>query len=99
MNLSLVSELVSFLITTGLLLSGQFATLWQWAIYLTSSPSNPLTYIHGLTESSSIRGVYFLGLTTILDYIISLPFTVYKTCGVEAQYGFNKTTVGLFIRD
>ena len=38
-------------------------------------------------------------LSTNLDYVLGLPFTSYKTFKIEQEFGFNNTTVSLFIRD
>jgi STE24 endopeptidase len=37
--------------------------------------------------------------TFLLVSLISLPLSVWRTFGVEARFGFNRTTVGLFIAD
>jgi STE24 endopeptidase len=37
--------------------------------------------------------------TLLLVSLISLPLSLWRTFGVEARFGFNRTTVGLFIAD
>jgi STE24 endopeptidase len=41
----------------------------------------------------------FLGGVYVVLDLVSLPFAVYATFGVEERYGFNRTTPGLFVRD
>ncbi len=37
--------------------------------------------------------------TFLLISLISLPLSIWRTFGVEARFGFNRTTVGLFVAD
>ena len=41
----------------------------------------------------------FLGITTIIGLVTSLPFELYSTFRIEKRHGFNKTTIRLFISD
>ena len=41
----------------------------------------------------------FLGITTIIGLVTSLPFELYSTFRIEKKHGFNKTTLRLFISD
>lgn len=43
--------------------------------------------------------ISFFGVLYFLSGIISLPFSVYHTFRIEANFGFNKTTVRTFILD
>ncbi len=45
------------------------------------------------------EGVLFIGSLLILNYIISLPFTVYHVFGIEARFGFNRTNPKTFMTD
>ena len=53
-----------------------------------SLASYPLTY-----------GVVVIGVFSLINAIISLPFGIYATFSIEQRFGFNKTTVKLFIVD
>lgn len=48
---------------------------------------------------SVITGLIFFGLFGIANYILSLPFSVYHTFWTEEKYGFNRTTIGTFLKD
>lgn len=37
--------------------------------------------------------------TLLLVSLISLPLSIWRTFGVEARFGFNRTTIGLFVAD
>ena len=50
-------------------------------------------------ENPLLIGVMFILLAIFIGAILDLPFTLYKTFGLEARFGFNKTTVGLYISD
>ncbi len=44
-------------------------------------------------------GVAGVGVLLAAQNIVSLPFDIWDTFGVEAAFGFNRTTVGTFIQD
>jgi STE24 endopeptidase len=46
-----------------------------------------------------ITGVVFIIATIFIGAVLDMPFVLYKTFGLEARFGFNKTTAGLFITD
>ena len=41
----------------------------------------------------------FMILLTIIQQLLNLPFSIYSTFGIEEKYGFNKMTVGTFVKD
>lgn len=44
-------------------------------------------------------GILFMGIMILLKSLTSLPFTIYDTFVIEEKFGFNKTTVKVFIAD
>lgn len=44
-------------------------------------------------------GILFMGSLILLKSLASLPFTIYDTFVIEEAFGFNKTTVKVFITD
>jgi len=46
-----------------------------------------------------ITGLIFFGLLSFGQGLLGLPFSLYSTFGLEQRFGFNKTTVGVFIAD
>jgi len=56
-------------------------------------------FVVGLSDSSIIQGLYFISFLIIGQSIFTLPFSIYSTFVIEEKYGFNKTTIKLFIMD
>src|SRR5579863_2970074 len=52
-----------------------------------------------LSSSTLSYGVAVIGTFTVINAIIGMPFSLYSTFGIEQKFGFNKTTVKLFIID
>jgi STE24 endopeptidase len=52
-------------------------------------------------HASSVLGqsLIFAGVLIFGQGILSIPFSAYSTFKIEAQYGFNRTTVGTFLGD
>jgi STE24 endopeptidase len=44
-------------------------------------------------------GVNLIIAVTLISALVSLPFSLYRTFVVEARFGFNKMTMGLFVID
>ncbi len=53
----------------------------------------------GITASPILQGLLGIGLIHLGSTLLSLPFSCYDTFKIEAKYGFNKTTPGVFIAD
>lgn len=52
-----------------------------------------------LTPGAIAAGVLFIGGLALAGDLLSLPFAVYRTFGLEERYGFNRTTPTEFIKD
>lgn len=50
-------------------------------------------------DSPILTGLVFLALLGLTSGVIDLPFSIYRQFGVEARFGFNRMTPGLFIAD
>ena len=46
-----------------------------------------------------VNGILYIGLLGLAYMVISLPFSIYSTFVIEAQFGFNKTTWSTFVLD
>ena len=51
------------------------------------------------SENTVVAGLCFAGSLLILKFLINLPFRIYGTFVIEARFGFNRTTPGVFIGD
>jgi STE24 endopeptidase len=46
-----------------------------------------------------MQGVAIITAVMLLSSLLELPFSLYRTFGIEARFGFNKMTPGLYFRD
>lgn len=49
--------------------------------------------------NSTLSGVALIALITVAQTLISVPFDAVETFGIEAEFGFNRTTVATFVAD
>ena len=45
------------------------------------------------------RGVVFVAILAVIMSVIELPFSLYRTFGIESRFGFNKMTLAMFFVD
>ncbi|MBM3742715.1 MAG: M48 family metallopeptidase [Actinobacteria bacterium] len=50
-------------------------------------------------DNALLTSLVFIWLLSVISWWISLPFTLYSTFSIEKRYGFNTTTLKLFIVD
>ncbi len=84
-RLSLVQILLDGAILLALTLGGGLELLQQ--------------ALHGFIPYDLLRGGLFIVLTLSLISLIELPLAWYQTFNIEARFGFNQMTPGLFIAD
>jgi len=48
--------------------------------------------LRGLGLHSIMTGVLYIGALLLLQSVLSLPFTLYRTFVIEEKFGFNRTT-------
>jgi STE24 endopeptidase len=46
-----------------------------------------------------VVSLIFIGLLSVISWVLNLPFQLYSIFGIEERYGFNKTTPKTFITD
>ena len=56
-------------------------------------------YVRSFGYSEIITGLCFFALLFVINDIISLPLSIYRTFVIEEKYGFNKTTYLIFFTD
>ena len=56
-------------------------------------------FVNAQTDHYLFRGLLFIAVIYFFQDIISIPFSIYSTFVIEQKFGFNKTTLGLFISD
>lgn len=84
-RLGFVQASVSFAIILGMLCLHGFAYLDAW--------------IAPLSDDAAIRLLLYFGILGFGADILSLPFQWISTFGIEAEFGFNKTTPATFVGD
>jgi STE24 endopeptidase len=52
-----------------------------------------------LLDNPLATGLSFIVLAVLANAVLDLPFNLYKTFRLEARFGFNKTTLSLYISD
>lgn len=55
--------------------------------------------VRGITGNAYLRTLLFFGILGLALDLITLPFQVYSTFGIEERFGFNKTTPLTFVAD
>ena len=82
---SLVENSISIVVTVIFLLGGGF---------------NLVDRIARSYDLGSIgTGLIFTGILLMLSFLLGLPFSIYSTFKLEAEYGFNRTTPATFVTD
>ncbi len=56
-------------------------------------------WAHAWFDSELLRGAAFIGLFAIVTMLIDIPFSYYRTFNLEARFGFNKMTPGMWLAD
>lgn len=84
-RLAMLNTITDSLILLWLTLGGGINWLW--------------VFISTLTTSEIIRGTLFTCIVILITVLASLPFSLYSTFNIEARFGFNKTTLSLFLTD
>lgn len=82
---SFITSGFGFLLTIAMLLLGGFG--WVDAL------------LRPYFESEILLALAFFGVLMLASDILTLPFQWYSTFVIEEKYGFNKTTVKIFIAD
>lgn len=81
----LFSSFTSFILMMVMILSGGFGFVDELA--------------KAFSERSVLQSLFFFALLGAASEVVSLPFDIYKTFVIEQKFGFNKTSVGIFIQD
>jgi STE24 endopeptidase len=98
-HFQIFSNTFNLILSLAFLYLGYLPFIWD--------QSSSLAVSLGLVKSINGGGVYdeavvtwlFLALQSLVDTIMSLPFSWYSTFVVEQKHGFNKSTLLLFFQD
>lgn len=78
--------------TTLILIYGVIPWLWQLS-------GNVMARFGYGVDYEIIQSLVFILLSSVVSYFIDLPWSLYSTFVVEEKHGFNKQTLGFFIKD
>jgi STE24 endopeptidase len=82
---------------------GLYELAWSAAILLGWTLLGGLSWINGILMDWLGTGlrqeITLLIAFALINSILDLPFTLYQTFVVEQRFGFNKTSVGLWLKD
>ena len=84
-RLGMLDEIVAVALVLGLTIGGVFAWLYGLASRLDALPI--------------VRDLALMFGYALLAGLVSLPLSIYSTFGIEARFGFNKMTWGLWLLD
>ena len=56
-------------------------------------------WVHERFDNQIVISLAFIAVLSIISWWINLPFQLYAIFGIEARYGFNKTTPKTFVMD
>jgi STE24 endopeptidase len=84
-NFTIISSMINSIILLFIVLSGTFGRI---DIFISSYGLNPY-----------FEGIIYIFILSIIFYFIGLPFSIYSQFKIEEQFGFNKMTPWLFIKD
>jgi STE24 endopeptidase len=82
---------------------GRLETIVDAALLVLLTLGGGLAWLVGVTQSLDIapiwRDVLLLGAVAALGAIVGLPFSWYQTFRIEERFGFNRTTLKLWLSD
>ena len=83
---------------------GMFDTLLSAALLLALTLGGGLQALHDLCArfvepGSLVHGVAFVSAVGVVSWLVDLPLGIYLSFGLEARFGFNRLTPGLFVAD
>lgn len=84
-RLTWIDESVSLVVFLAFLAFGGYATVAE--------------YSERLANAAWLRSLFFIAMLSGLKSLLDLPFAWISTFGIEAKYGFNRTTVRTFFMD
>jgi STE24 endopeptidase len=81
------------------LLAGLVSSAIRLAVVLTGFLGTIDTLVRTLPLHPYLQGILFIAAVSLLFWLIGLPFSLYSTFSIEARFGFNRTTLRLWVTD
>ncbi|KAL0880257.1 hypothetical protein ABMA27_002714 [Loxostege sticticalis] len=88
----IVKELYSITLTTLIIYNRWIYSAWH--------KSEEIASVFNISkEREIIISCIFMSFVTVFNFVVNMPFTIYGIFVLEEKHGFNKQTVGFFIKD
>lgn len=88
----IVKELYSITLTTLILYNRWIYSAWQ--------KSEEIAAVFNISQDREILlSCVFMTFVTLFNFVVNMPFTIYGIFVLEEKHGFNKQTVGFFVKD
>lgn len=88
----IVKELYSITLTTLIIYNRWIYSAWH--------KSEEIASVFNISEEREIIiSCIFMSFVTVFNFVVNMPFTIYGIFVLEEKHGFNKQTVGFFIKD
>ena len=84
-NFSFITSTFSLIVNLSFILGGFYNTIDL--------------YVRDIGYSPEVTGLLFFALLFVVNDLLNIPFSIYKTFVIETKYGFNKTTLKTFWAD
>lgn len=81
------------------IISGIFSSVILLVIVLTGTFGDIDIFINSYGMNPYVEGIVYIFSLSLIFYIVGLPFSIYSQFKIEDEFGFNKMTIGLFIKD
>ncbi|XP_034829085.1 CAAX prenyl protease 1 homolog [Maniola hyperantus] len=88
----IVKEFYSISLTSIILYNRWISVAWQ-------KSENIAAVLNINADQEIIISCIFMTFVTLFNFVVNMPFTIYGTFVLEEKHGFNKQTVGFFIKD
>lgn len=88
----IVKEFYSIALTSVILYNKWISVAWQ-------KSENIAAILNVSPDQEIILSCIFMTFVTLFNFVVNMPFTIYGTFVLEEKHGFNKQTVGFFIKD
>lgn len=88
----IVKEFHSIVLTSIILYNGWIYSAWQ--------KSENIAALFNINPDQEIAiSCVFMTFVTVFNFVVYIPFSIYEVFVLEEKHGFNKQTVGFFIKD
>lgn len=88
----IVKDFYNTVLTSLILYNRYFYVAWI-------KSENIATALNITLDSEILISCIFMTLVTLFNFVTNMPFSVYSTFVLEEKHGFNKQTIGFFIKD